>query len=87
MSFAVAWHPPAASDLLNIPWQDAAWIVREVSKLAEDGTGDVRGAVLPSGRRVFLLGLLGIRVVVSFDRVARIVHVWRVWRSIRPVRP
>ena len=37
MSFAVVWHPPATHDLLDIKWQDAAWIVREVNKLAEDG--------------------------------------------------
>jgi hypothetical protein len=84
VSFAVEWHPQAQSDLLDLPWQDAAWIVREVDRLAEDGVGDVRVAVLPSGRRVFFLMLPAIRVVITFDRVARIVHVWGVWRSIRP---
>ena len=87
MSFAVVWHPPATRDLLDIKWQDAAWIVREVDKLAGDGVGDVRSEVLPTGVRVFFLVLSGVRVVVTFDRAARIVHVWSVWRSIRPVGP
>jgi hypothetical protein len=85
VSFAVEWHLPAARDLLDLPWQDAAWVVREVDRLAESGVGDVRVTVLPSGRRVFFLMLPAIRVVLSFDRVAKIVHVWGVWRSIRPV--
>jgi mRNA-degrading endonuclease RelE of RelBE toxin-antitoxin system len=85
VSFAVVWHPPATRDLLDIKWQDAAWIVREVNKLAEDGVGDVRSEVLPAGARVFFLVLPGIRIVVTFDRLTRIVHVWSVWRSIRPV--
>ena len=57
-----------------------------MNKLAEDGVGDVRSEVLPNGARIFFLMLPGIRVVVTFDRTARIVHVWSVWRSIRPVR-
>lgn len=84
MSFAVIWHPPAERDLLHIPWQDAAWVVREVNRLAEDGVGDVRIEELPSGQRIFILVLSGIRVSVTFDRIARIIHVWRVWRSVRP---
>lgn len=84
MSFEVVWHPPATRDLLDIKWQDAAWVVREVNKLAEDGVGDIRSEALPTGARVFFLVLPGIRVVVTFDRVASVVHVWAVWRSIRP---
>jgi hypothetical protein len=48
VSFGVVWHPPATRDLLDIKWQDAAWIVREVNKLAEDGVGDVRSELLPT---------------------------------------
>ena len=83
MSLRVLWHPPAEDDLRQIPWQDAAAIVREVDVLAERGVGDVRVATLPSGRRVFLLMLTGIRVVMTFDRPSKIVHVWEVRRSQR----
>ena len=83
MSLRVLWHAPAEDDLRQIPWQDAAAIVREVDVLAERGVGDVRVAVLPSGRRVFLLMLTGIRVVMTFDRPSKIVHVWEVRRSQR----
>jgi hypothetical protein len=85
VSFGVVWHPPATRDLLDIKWQDAAWIVREVNKLAEDGVGDVRSELLPTGVRVFVLVLPGIRVVLTFDRHARVVHIWNVWRSMRPI--
>jgi len=83
VSLRVLWHPPAEDDLRQIPWQDAAAIVREVDVLAERGVGDVRVAFLPSGRRVFLLMLTGIRVVMTFDRPSKIVHVWEVRRSQR----
>lgn len=85
MSLAVVWHRPATRDLLNTPWQDAAWIVREVDRLAEDGVGDVRIEVFPSGGRIFVLVLPGYRVFVTFDRASRVIHVWEVWKSIRPV--
>jgi hypothetical protein len=85
VSLSVVWHRHARRDLLNIPWQDAAWVVREVDRLAEDGVGDVRTDVFPSGSRMFVLMLPGYRVFVTFDRSAGVVHVWEVWRSIRPV--
>jgi hypothetical protein len=63
-------------------WRDAAWIDAEVRRYAEDGVGDLRMVVLPSGRRVYALFLSGYRVVVTLDRATRTMHVWRVLRSL-----
>lgn len=84
MSLAIIWHPPAEDDLRRISWQDAAWIVRQVNLLAEEGVGDVRGATLPTGERRFRLVLPGVRVLITFDRRGKILHVWGVIRSTRP---
>ena len=84
MSLEIVWHPPAEEDLRHIPWQDAAWVVRETVKLGEDGVGDVRAATLPTGERVFRLVLSGVRVLVTFDRPGKTLHVWRVLLSGRP---
>jgi hypothetical protein len=66
-----------------MPWQDAAWVVREVDRLVEDGIGDLRVVMLPSGARARVLYLPGYRVGVSYDARARTVYVWGVWRSMR----
>ena len=84
MSLAVVWHPPAQEDLRHIPWQDAAWIVREVDRLARDGVGDVRATTLAGGERRFRLFLPGVRVLITFDRPRKLLHVWRVMQSSRP---
>ena len=84
MSLTVVWHPPARDDLLHIPWQDAAWIAAEIDRIARDGVGDVRGTTFPTGERRYRLFLPGVRVLITFDRLNRILHVWRVMRSIRP---
>ena len=84
MSLEVVWHPPAEEDLRHIPWQDAAWVVGEIERLARDGVGDVRGTTLPTGERRFRLFLPGVRVLVTFDRPGKVLHVWRVLRSTQP---
>lgn len=83
MTWAAHWEPDAEDDLRKIPWQDAAWIVREVNALVDDGIGDLRLIVLPSGSRARVLYLPGYRVGVSYDRATRTVHVWGVWRTMR----
>jgi hypothetical protein len=55
-----------------------------VNALVDDGIGDLRVIVLPSGSRARVLYLPGYRVGVSYDRAARTVHVWGVWRAMRP---
>lgn len=50
MSFEIVWHPGARRDLLDINWQDAAWVVREINRLADDGVGDVRAETLQGDR-------------------------------------
>jgi len=84
VSLEVLWHPPAEEDLRDLPWKDAAWVVREIERLASDGVGDVRGTRLPTGERRFRLFLPGVRVLITFDRVRKILHVWRVLRSTQP---
>lgn len=84
MSLGIVWHPAAEEDLRHVSWQDAAWVVREIEKLAREGIGDVRATTLANGARRFRLFLPGVRVLITFDRPAKILHVWRVMRSTRP---
>ncbi|MBX3191542.1 MAG: hypothetical protein KF819_31390 [Labilithrix sp.] len=83
MTWRSDWAPEADDDLRQVPWQDAASIVREVNLLVDDGVGDVRVIVLPNGARARVLYLPGYRVSVTHDRATRTVHVWGVWR-VRP---
>jgi len=66
-----------------MPWQDAASVVREVNLLVEDGVGDLRVIILPTGARARVLHVPGYRVGLSYDRATRTVHVWGVWRARR----
>ena len=75
------WEPEAEADLRNMAWLDAAWVVREVNRLVDDGIGDLRVVVLPRGARARVLHLPGYRVGVSYDRGTNTVHVWGVWRA------
>jgi hypothetical protein len=83
MSLTTVWWPEASEDLRRLrSWVDAGWIDSEVQRYAEDGVGDLRRVILPSGRRGYALFLPGYRVVVSYDRTSRTLHVWRVLRSL-----
>ncbi len=83
MSIATLWWPEAEEDLRALrSWRDAAWIDSEVRRYAEDGVGDLRRVVLPSGRSAHVLFLPGHRVVISVDRAGRALHIWRVLRAL-----
>ena len=70
----------AETDLRNMPWRDAAWVVRGVDRLIDDGIGDLRVVFMPRGARARALYLPGYRVGVSYVRAARTIHVWGVSR-------
>lgn len=83
MSLETIWWPRAEGDLRNIrSWRDAAWISAEVARYAEDGIGDLRRVVLPSGVRAYALFLPSFRVLLTLDRTKRTIHVWRVLRAL-----
>lgn len=83
MSAKAFWWPDAEEDLRALrSWRDAAWIDSEVRRYAEDGVGDLRRVLLPSGRSVHVLFLPGFRVVMSVDRASRALHIWRILRAL-----
>lgn len=84
MRVAVVWWPESeAADLHRIrSWQDAAWIDSEVHRYANDGVGDLRRIVLPSGQRALTLVLPGYRVLMTFERTTKTLRVRRILRSV-----
>ena len=80
-SWVCEWEAEAETDLRNMPWRDAASVVREVDRLVDDGIGDLRVVFMPRGARARVLYLPGYRVGVSYVLATRTIHVWGVWRK------